>query len=62
MNVSLEVSHLANEVLNNLRGKLLEHLILGPSQDERGDTLLEALDCVNEELGLFQLFRESLDV
>lgn len=53
MNVSLEVSHLANEVLDDLRRQFFKHLLFGAPEDERSDALFEALDRINEELGLF---------
>jgi hypothetical protein len=58
----LEGGHLADHILDDLGRQLLQHLVLSSSQDERGDALLQALQCVYEILGFLKLLTEPLDV
>jgi hypothetical protein len=53
MYVLLESGHLANDILDNLGRQFLKYLVLSPTEDEGGYTLLKGVQGREEGLCLF---------
>ena len=62
MNGLLEGRHRARVVLDDFRGKLLQNLLLRPSQNKGCDAPFQTLQSVNESLSFLEVFRHFFHV